>query len=269
MASLLAVWSPGAEAANKTPASVFHTPEEMVTLAYSKSRLVIMNEAHDADRHNARTRQIGIRLLPVLRRIGVKHLAMEVLYPEFAAKANRLRSVPPAQRGYLSHSDMRRLIQTALDLGFELHAYEADDNGPPATGSSFADNKRSIEYRERGQAANLARLVNSLPADERLFIWCGGTHGAKKERAGIKWMALELWRITSIEPYSIDQTPTVEYNLQSSRPRNLVARFRHDLERLGGTACILRADLLSLAGDLSQHLPVMDAYVLSVDNAMN
>lgn len=164
---------------------------------------------------------------------------------------------------------MRQLIQTALDLGFELHAYEADKNGSPATGSSFANNKSGIEYRERGQAANLARLVNSFPEDERLFIWCGGAHGAKTEVAGIKMMAQELWRITSIEPYSIDQTPTVEYNLTSSRPRDLVARFRDDIERLGGTACILRADLLSLAGDLSQHLPAMDAYVLSVDNAMN
>jgi hypothetical protein len=58
------------------------------------------NEFHNGLLRCVRTREIGRRLLPVAHECGVRHLAMEALYPEFVEAPNRERR-RPCSAGYL------------------------------------------------------------------------------------------------------------------------------------------------------------------------
>lgn len=55
------------------------SPEELARIGFDRSRVMIVNECHDGDRHCPRTRAIGRRLLPIAHEAGVRHLAMEAL----------------------------------------------------------------------------------------------------------------------------------------------------------------------------------------------
>lgn len=105
---------------------IWRSPEEVVEIAFQRSSVVMMNEAHDGDKRCVRTRQIGQRILPVAHASGVRHLAMEALHPNFAKQCNNTRLLPDEKMGYLSQPEMREFIQTALDLSWTLIPYEAD-----------------------------------------------------------------------------------------------------------------------------------------------
>jgi hypothetical protein len=83
------------------------SPEELVRIGFERSRVVIVNECHDGDRHCLRTRAIGRRLLPIANDVSVRHLAMEALYEPFARQANQTRQLPNNNLGYLGQEDMR------------------------------------------------------------------------------------------------------------------------------------------------------------------
>lgn len=105
---------------------VWLSPEQIVEIAFAQARVVLLNEAHNGPRRCIRTRQLGLSILPTAHQMGVRHLAMEALYPEFAEQCNRTRHVPLDGRGYLAQPEMQTLIQAALDSGWTLLAYEAD-----------------------------------------------------------------------------------------------------------------------------------------------
>src|SRR6266511_528361 len=89
-------------------------PEELVNIGFGRSRVVMMNEAHDGSRRCVRTRAVGRRVLRTAYENGVRHLAMEALWPAVAAQANRTRRVPESdQLGYLRQPEMRQLVQDA------------------------------------------------------------------------------------------------------------------------------------------------------------
>ena len=107
-------------------------PEELVEAGFERSRVVMMNEAHNGLRRSIRTREIGRRIIPTAHDAGVRHLAMEALTPALAEAGNRARAVLERASGYLAQPEMRRLIQAALDGGWSLIAYEADFAEQPA-----------------------------------------------------------------------------------------------------------------------------------------
>ncbi len=93
--------------------AVWRGPEELVTIGFQRTRVVMMNEAHSGLQRCIRTREIGRRILPAAHEAGVRHLSMEALWPyEFAEEANRDRQVPETtEEGYLAQAEMRRFIQ--------------------------------------------------------------------------------------------------------------------------------------------------------------
>src|SRR5512134_2196611 len=105
---------------------VWRSPEEIVEIAFRRAPVIMMNEAHAELKRCIRTRQIGKRILPVAHQAGVRHLAMEALFPKFAEQSNRTRGLMEISSGYLSQPEMRDFIQTALDLGWTLLPYESD-----------------------------------------------------------------------------------------------------------------------------------------------
>jgi hypothetical protein len=110
----------------EVPPAAWRTPQELVEEGFRRSRVVMLNEAHDGLTRCVRTRRLGRQVLPSAHAMGVRHLAMEALQPGDAEAANTSRRPPDTAHGYLAQPDMAELIQAALALGWTLWPYEAD-----------------------------------------------------------------------------------------------------------------------------------------------
>ena len=99
--------------------------EELVQWGFAHAPVVMANEAHDGLARCIRTRDVGIRMIRAAHEAGVRRLAMEALSWPAEGIAGPIRAIPTADGGYLAQPDMRRLIATALELGWSLWAYEA------------------------------------------------------------------------------------------------------------------------------------------------
>jgi hypothetical protein len=209
------------------------TPEELLSIGFSRSRVVMMNEAHSRMKRCIRTREIGRRILPIAHEVGVRHMAMEALYGP-----------------YLTQPELQALIDDAEGLGWRLIPYEVSQ-------------LMSSNEREEGQARNLASALAQLPPETPILVWCGIGH-LWKEPPREEWipMACRFWEMTGIEPFSIDQTVTVEFDPDTTSAwHRLGLKEARRLEALGGTAGFLIADSpLPRAG--------VDAVLLSTENAL-
>jgi erythromycin esterase-like protein len=244
------------------------SPEELARIGFERSRVVIVNECHNGDRHCPRTRAIGRRLLPIAHDAGVRHLAMEALYEPFAREANHRRRLPSSRLGYLGQEDMRELIAEALALGWNLVPYECDF-------SRWQGDTRTAEFgnwRDAEEARNLTEFLAGSPQDLKLMVWCGNSHQRKTPQRypglrGSTWIRLgqRFRELGGIDPFVIDQSVTVEYRPGRSPRRNDVKRYRSELRELGGTGGFLRDEDPDArwCNDLSA-----DAWLLSLDNSM-
>lgn len=233
------------------------SPEELLETGFYRSRVVMVNEAHNGLLRCVRTREVGRRLLPVAKRLGVRHLAMEALGPP-----GRLL---PRSLGYLAQPEMRALLDEAERQGIQLHGYEADHSLAP---TSIAGDTMSLVYtnwREREQAANLVRLLHEIGGDP-LLVWCGNSHHTRhRHRQPRAARGLETWvpmgwhfrRLARFSHFAIDQNITVAFDGNANA--GLVQVCRAILNRYGGTAGFLQSRAFTLA-------PGVDAVLLSVQN---
>jgi hypothetical protein len=107
--------------------------EELVLWGFAHAPVVMANEAHSGLTRCIRTREIGIRMIQAAHEAGVRRLAMEALpWPDRDVQGP-VRAMPPAGSGYLAQPEMRRLLATALELGWSLWAYEAVHETAPDT----------------------------------------------------------------------------------------------------------------------------------------
>jgi hypothetical protein len=209
------------------------TPEELLAIGFSRSRVVMVNEAHDRMRRCVRTREVGRRLLPAAHAAGVRHVAMEALYGP-----------------YLEQPEMKRFVDAAEGLGWRLIPYEFES--------------RNRNEREESQARNLTAALGQLPADAPLLVWCGWGHLYKEglSDSDFRPMASWFWELSGIEPFSIDQTVTVVPSPSMTGPWHRLAQGQQwRLEALGGTAGFL-------AADSPIPCPWVDAVLLSTQNAL-
>jgi len=256
---LPAALNPGAP----NPPARWRTAAELVGIGVERSRLVLVNEAHSGLRRCVRTRRVGLAVLAAAHDAGIRHLAMEAPHPVDAARANDTRVAPDDSDGYLAQPEMRDLIADALHRGWTLVAYEADLHSRPA---GLPDRSPAeTNWREREQAQNLAGALATFPASVRMLVWCGNHHLAKKAAQGWRPMATHLPELAGVEPFAIDQTPSVRFSddrVPVGAP--WVAAFAHELVERGGTVGFL-------ASEAPRDWPwtdLADAFVLSVDNAM-
>jgi hypothetical protein len=264
---------------------VWRSPEEIVEIAFGRSRVVMMNEAHSGLQRCIRTRQIGQRILPVAHQAGVRHLAMEALFPMFVEECNKTRQLINGDFGYLSQPEMKEFIQTALNLGWTLVHYEAESfkwitekHGIDFSSADEQERYRryrefqpeftTLEYtnwREEQQALNIIQALQALPANTPLLVWCGNSHHSKQ--GGQEWvpMGYQFKRHSNINPFVIDQTMTVIFDTSEFRA-NLVEEFSDELVKRGGTAGFLTKEappeLRSNGSDDD------DAIVLSTQNEL-
>lgn len=243
-----------------TELRIWRTPEELVEMGFSRSRVVMMNEAHSGLERCIRTREIGRRILPRAHHVGVRHLAMEALWPDLVEEANHTRKLPNVSQGYLSQPEMRAFIQAALDLGWTLIAYEADTNQQPANLSPTEANN----WREEEQARNLFQALQSLPRETKLLVWVGNSHHSKIIVEDWQPMGYQFIQMSGLNPFVIDQIVTVQFPQASPIGQGLVEQFAAELEALGGTAGFVREEAPSVLKDRA----VADAFILSTQNEL-
>ena len=161
--------------------------EELTRWGFANAQVVMANEAYDGLDRCLRTREVGMRMIRAAHEAGVRRLAMEALPWRAGGDPGPIRVIPPGHGGYLAQPEMRRLITTALELGWTLWAYDTIFH---VTADSDPAELLSLEFtnwREREQAQNLCRLLVAGPA-EPLLVWSGNNH-ASKQAAG-EWIPM-------------------------------------------------------------------------------
>jgi hypothetical protein len=240
------------------------TPEDVLEAGFARSRVVMINEAHNGLLRCVRTREIGRRLLPVAHRLGVRHLAMEALGPP-NVDWSLIRG------GYLVQPEMEALLDTARKLGIELHGYEADQARAPAKLVGDTMSLQFTNWREREQAKNLVDLLNRLGDSAQLLVWCGNSHHSHKAVGGPdqqgtlfgRWLPMgwHFRRLSRFDHFAIDQCVTVAFGHDDEFRERLRESCEPYLQTLGGTAGFLQD-----RGAKAQT--GVDAVVVSLENRL-
>ena len=123
-------------------------------------RVVMVNEAH----HAPQTRLLTLALLPRLRRLGYRYLALEDL--DAGDRSLPQRGYATADTGFYSRDPLLALIvRRALALGYRLVAYDADTTRALAP-----------DERERIQATNLYRRTLGRDRTAKVLVHAGYAH---------------------------------------------------------------------------------------------
>jgi hypothetical protein len=207
---------------------------------------------------------------------------METLFRPLAEQGSETRHIADGDFGYLSQPEMKDFIQTALDLGWTLIPYEAnefkwlslkhdihfsdldDQIVREQRLKEFQSEFMELEFtnwREEQQALNIINALASLPGDTKLLIWCGNSHLSKQPAQGWIPMGYQFKKLSNTHSFGIDQTRTVKFNDDKHRLR-LIRKFENELEKHGGTAGFLCEEApFILSGNRSA-----DAMLLSTQN---
>ncbi|GAA0273163.1 hypothetical protein GCM10009127_11990 [Alteraurantiacibacter aestuarii] len=181
----------------------------------ARTRIVIINEAHD----NPRDRAFVMDVAEALRPLGYTHYAAEALtnccYSPEQAKApiDAVRQRDYAAFGdgyYLADPAFAYLLHRVLVAGYEPVAYEY----VPQAGERPENPNESIALREAAQARNLAAALEAAGPDAKFLIHVGYSHAAERPFSKEQeWMASRLKALTGIDPLTINQTDLSEYNM--------------------------------------------------------
>jgi hypothetical protein len=260
----------------------WRTVDELITLGFQRSRIVMMNEAHDGYKRCIRTRRVGQQLLPAAHAAGARYLAMEALnasVPELIAQINQTKQLPKQdlqQVGtYFIHPEMPIFVQTALNLGWTLISYEADILHRPEPSSHYdLLSLETTNWREEEQARNLIATIRNLPTEAKVLVWCGNHHHCKvvvpatpSEKSQVPWipMGYQFKRLSGIDPFVIDQDITVRFSAMHYEQVQFYLDLVADtLQTFGGTAGFLSEDVPEQLLSRDSN----DAYVISLDNEM-
>jgi len=186
--------------------------DAIVALARNR-RLVMVNEAH----HDGHTRELTLLLLPRLRAAGFTYFAAEAIDKRDASLAERGYPITTSGSEYIHEPLYGDIVREAIRLGYIIVPYEADDATP--------------QGRESGQARNLYEQVFARDPKAKLFVHAGYAHIDKQRgRIGaVKPMAMQLSKLSGIDPLSIDQTDIREENPRSEALA--YHAFKHALQK--------------------------------------
>ena len=126
--------------------------EDLVRWGFAHAPVVMANEAHNGLARCIRTREVGVRMIRAAHEAGVRRLAMEALPWPARDTPGPITAIPPRRGGYLAQPDMRRLITTALELGWSLWAYEAVFETAARTDQAEMLSMEFTNWRDREQA---------------------------------------------------------------------------------------------------------------------
>jgi hypothetical protein len=179
--------------ASNLPDEIEHADaRKYIRLAAKNRRVVMINEAYAKPLHRAFT----LSLLEDFYRMGFRYLALEMLN-NFSSQ--RLTSVGMRSGYYVCEPVSGELMRRAIEMGFTLVSYE-----DTAAGVHTATQRDSV------QAANLNAILQK-DSTAKILVHASYAHISKKlQPNGFIPMALAFWRLSGIEPLTIDQTDMTE-----------------------------------------------------------
>jgi hypothetical protein len=237
--------------------------EDLTRWGFAQAPVVMANEAHSGLARCIRTREVGIRIIQAAHQAGVRRLAMEALPWLDDGNPGPVQAIPPGAGGYLAQPEMRRLITTALKLGWSLWAYEALID--PGKDHAELLSREFTNWREREQARNLCQLLTAAPG-EPMLVWCGNGHACKHADSELVLMGHHFAALSGIEQFVIDQTVTVDFTGDGPGywVPDLLTTLSDTLAGHGGTMGILRDQ----APSPLDCWPGADAVVISTENSL-
>jgi hypothetical protein len=163
-----------------------------IHLAAKNRQVVMINESFSKPLHRAFTQS----LLADFYRMGFRYLAMEML-DNFSNR--RLSSVGMHSGYYVAEPVAGELMRTAIAMGYTLVPYE-----DTLAGAHTAD------QRDSTQAGHIYDILRKDPK-AKILVHASLTHIVKKTLPdGHVPMAQYFWRLSGIEPLTIDQTDMTE-----------------------------------------------------------
>lgn len=161
--------------------------KEYILTQAQQEQIVLINEAH----HIADHRRFTASLLEGLYQNGFRYLAVETITHGRAAALNE-RKYPFQNNGtYLVEPQYGELVRNALELGFELLAYDA----------SYGDN---YSNRDSVQALNILAVLEKNP-NAKILVHAGYGHIYEGSNSHWTKMGQYIHRLSGINPFSIDQ----------------------------------------------------------------
>ena len=215
--------------------------DTIVALAGGR-RIVMVNEAH----HDGHTRELTLLLLPRLRAMGFTYFAAEALDERDAALMKRGYPVTASGSEYLHEPLYGEIVREAIKLGYTVVPYDA-------SGGTAQD-------REDGQARNLYEQVLARDPKAKLLVHAGYAHIDKQPgRLGaIKPMAMQLRKLSGLDPLSIDQT-----DIREESPASEALAYRevkHAMRKFETITQTIRPQLGRDGPGDTPERPAIDAY---------
>ncbi len=203
-----------------------HPAVETILAKANSAQILILNEAH----HDPAGRALLQQLLPGLHQLGYRHLGLEALNPEDTTLA--YHGFPTIKTGfYISEPQFTSTLRTALDLQYEVFAYESTVTCKPPMD---APPRYCQNQRDRIQAEQIAAYLEENPG-EKMVILCGFQHVEEKARQGWVKMAEQLRMQTGIDPLTVDQVylsgnqPNAWYHaIRETQPTDEAVTFHSD-----------------------------------------
>ena len=188
---------PAAMAPAPVPALATQPAGPLVLAQARQQRVLMFNEAHT----QPRGRYLVGSLLPALRRLGFRYLALEALAAADTAGVRR-RGFPVGASGfYVREPTLANLVREARGLGMQVVAYDAFG----------AD-------REQNQARNLLAATLGPDPAARVVVLAGHAHIDETAGSPFKSMARWFRELSGLDPFTIDQT-----QLDATPPPGLAA----------------------------------------------
>ncbi|RDS84793.1 hypothetical protein DWU98_02190 [Dyella monticola] len=163
---------------------------DAVTELAAKRNIVMVNEAH----HDAHTRELTLALLPRLRALGFRYLAVEALSQKDTELMHRGYVTENSGSEYLLEPLYGEIVRQAIRLGYIIVPYDVDNAGE--------------EDRDTDQARTIYEKVFAKDPHAKLFVHAGYSHidkAAGNLGDGIKTMAMQLKQLTGEDPLCVDQ----------------------------------------------------------------
>ena len=206
----------------EAPPDGAHAVDAAEWIAEHAEQVVLVNEAH----HDASSRLLTLRLLPLLYERGFRYLAAEAFAPD-SVLAGQPGYPTPEMGTYLGDPVFGAVVREALRLGYTLVPYEIENNerggGDPQA------------RRDSMQAVHLADRIFSRDPTARVLVHAGFSHVYETADEGWHPMAAYFREITGIDPLSVDQTERGEGSMAAFES----AAYRGALPLLGDAPAII------------------------------
>lgn len=171
--------------------------KELTKLAKS-TNLVLINEAHHRPEHRVFTQQ----LIEQLYKQGYRYLALEGLHQRDSLIQKR--KFPNEKSGvYITDFNYGNLIRKAFELGMKVISYDAYAPG--------------LGVRDSLQAANIYAKSFAQNAAAKVVVHAGYGHICQQPFGNSRPMGVVLSELTESDPLVIDQTTTMEHQLESQK----------------------------------------------------